>query len=78
MDLVIFNHGQLTKTTPELTSLSPNFHTPLQLEDFESRQIQALRDREKEKYPGEKSPNAFTITHLGQRSRDTGSVVDRK
>ncbi|GFV15423.1 hypothetical protein TNCV_4834491 [Trichonephila clavipes] len=27
-DIVVFNHGQVTRTTPELTpSSSPNFHT---------------------------------------------------
>ncbi|GBL62549.1 hypothetical protein AVEN_8142-1, partial [Araneus ventricosus] len=25
-DLVILNHGQMTRTTPELTNPSPNFH----------------------------------------------------
>ncbi|GFX75515.1 hypothetical protein TNCV_4714221 [Trichonephila clavipes] len=30
MDLVILNHGQVTRTTPELPSPSPNFHsTPM-------------------------------------------------
>ncbi|GFW52839.1 hypothetical protein TNCV_2394181 [Trichonephila clavipes] len=27
MDFVILNHGQMTWTTPELTTCSPNFHT---------------------------------------------------
>ncbi|GFT11956.1 hypothetical protein TNCV_725641 [Trichonephila clavipes] len=26
-DFVILNHGQVTRTTPELTASSPNFHT---------------------------------------------------
>ncbi|GFW91514.1 hypothetical protein TNCV_3376771 [Trichonephila clavipes] len=26
-DLVILNHGQVTRTTPELASPSPNYHT---------------------------------------------------
>ncbi|GFW97527.1 DUF4817 domain-containing protein [Trichonephila clavipes] len=30
-----------------------------------------------QKYPGEKSPNASTITHLGQQFHDTGSVANR-
>ncbi|GFX04943.1 DUF4817 domain-containing protein [Trichonephila clavipes] len=31
-----------------------------------------------QKYPGKKSLNASTITHLGQRFHDTGSVADSK
>ncbi|GFU87931.1 hypothetical protein TNCV_1335011 [Trichonephila clavipes] len=36
-DLVILNHGQVTRTTPEMAPPSPNFHTPLTEGRFSSR-----------------------------------------
>ncbi|GFV89514.1 hypothetical protein TNCV_4153291 [Trichonephila clavipes] len=38
-DLVILNHGQVTRTTPELAPSSPNYHTTSTGGRFSSRQI---------------------------------------
>ncbi|GFX41269.1 hypothetical protein TNCV_2219671 [Trichonephila clavipes] len=38
-DLVILNHGQVTRTTPELATLSPNYHTTPMGRRLSSRQI---------------------------------------
>ncbi|GFT90801.1 uncharacterized protein TNCV_319611 [Trichonephila clavipes] len=38
-DIVIFNPSQMTRTTPELTVPSPNFHTIPNGRTFEPRQI---------------------------------------
>ncbi|GFU36558.1 hypothetical protein TNCV_2898121 [Trichonephila clavipes] len=38
-DRVIFNHGQMTWTTPELAPPSPNYHTTPTGGRFSSRQI---------------------------------------
>ncbi|GFW33520.1 hypothetical protein TNCV_2210551 [Trichonephila clavipes] len=38
-DHVIFNHGQVTWTTPEMAPLSPNYHTTPRGGRFSSQQI---------------------------------------
>ncbi|GFW80672.1 hypothetical protein TNCV_3235241 [Trichonephila clavipes] len=38
-DLVILNHGQITRMTPELALNSPNYHTTPTGGRFSSRQI---------------------------------------